>query len=292
MLDFNRDAPQRNQVSREKIPESTVRAIRGRIDLLEFVGRDVKLKKNGVNYEGCCPFHYEKTASFKIKSGEQYFKCFGCGVGGDVVEYIIKSRGVDFVEAVQILAPMAGIDLDNPRAPLPPILAPLPPKESKPDWEPISPVPVDAPEPDFAHSRFGAPSMVWPYHNAQGCLLGFARRFEKPGGGKDIIPLTYCRHPEKGQEWRAKQFQAPRPIYGLDRLAEQPEAPVIIVEGEKACDAAQTLLQGYVCISWPGGGKAVHLADWSVLSGRHVIIIPDADDQGMKTATAIMEVLS
>ena len=184
---------------------------------------------------------------------------------------------------------MAGISLDGSTVETPRIAT----HKSEPvDWTPILPVPSDAPEPDFSHFKHGQPTTVWPYLDASGAVLGYCRRFDT-SERKEIIPLTYCSHPTKSDAWRPKQFQAPRPLYGLDRLAKMPSnLPVLIVEGEKACDAAQRLLPNHVCISWPGGSQALHLADWTPLTGRNVTILPDADGPGLKAANTIMGLLS
>ena len=85
-------------------------------------------------------------------------------------------------------------------------------------------------------------------------------------------------------QWRWMSFPKPRPLYGLDKLAENPNALVMLVEGEKAADAAQELfianglpMQDLVVVTWPGGGKAVKHVDWSPLAGRAVALWPDAD---------------
>lgn len=105
-------------------------------------------------------------------------------------------------------------------------------------------------------------------------------RFDKQGGGKDIIPLTYCqRHDDL--EWRWKGLPVPRPLYGLDELASaKPNAGVLICEGEKATDAARYLFPDYVVMTWPNGSKAVDKTTWEPLARRHVVLWPDADAPG------------
>jgi putative DNA primase/helicase len=91
-------------------------------------------------------------------------------------------------------------------------------------------------------------------------------------------------HPEYGREWRWLGFPKPRPLYGLDRLAARPKAPVVVTEGEKAADAAALLLLDHVAVTSPGGSKAAKAADWSPLAGRHVVIWPDNDAPGQAYA--------
>jgi len=155
------------------------------------------------------------------------------------------------------------------------------------DWLPVLPVPADAPDPDFHHSRLGAPVATWTYRDHQGRVLGYVARFETPEG-KQVLPLTYCAQGLRAA-WRWKSFLEPRPLYGLDRLAAaDADAPVLIVEGEKAADAAQRLLSpDFVAVTWAGGSKAVGKADFTPLSGRTVCIWPDNDDSGITASQTV-----
>ncbi len=80
---------------------------------------------------------------------------------------------------------------------------------------------------------------------------------------------------------------APRPLFGLDRLAARPDAPVLVVEGEKAADAATELFPGHACLSWQGGTNATAKADWTPLAGRSVAVWPDNDAPGRRAAEAV-----
>ena len=113
------------------------------------------------------------------------------------------------------------------------------------------------------------------------------RRFDLPDGSKDIRPLTFWRHPDGRREWRWKGLPAPRPLYGLDRLAARPDAPVLIVEGEKAADAAAKLFPDHVAVTSQNGAKAADKADWSPLAGRQVTIWPDHDAEGATYAADV-----
>ena len=119
-------------------------------------------------------------------------------------------------------------------------------------------------------------------------MLGLVCRFEEPDGAKAILPLSWCVGPS-GREptWRWKALPEPRPLYGLDRLAKQPDGPIVITEGEKAADAACKLLSEFVVLTCSGGSKAAGKADWSPLNGRDVIIWPDADGPGRAYAKAV-----
>jgi putative DNA primase/helicase len=155
------------------------------------------------------------------------------------------------------------------------------------EWIPIIPVAADAPPPPKRHPTLGEPSDIYTYHAANGEINGYVLRFEH-AGGKEFRPLTFCRHPGGVfRDWRWQTWQKPRPLFNLDKLHKRPSAPVLVVEGEKACLAAEQLGPGYVCITSPGGSKAAAQADWLPLAGREVVIWPDNDDPGQQYAAAV-----
>lgn len=80
-------------------------------DIVDYVSQYVKLKKNGRDYTGLCPFHKEKSPSFHVNQDKQLFHCFGCGIGGNLVQFVMKSEGLDFLEALKLMADRAGIIL-------------------------------------------------------------------------------------------------------------------------------------------------------------------------------------
>lgn len=80
-------------------------------DIVDYVSQFVKLKRSGKDYSGLCPFHGEKTPSFHVSQDKQLFHCFGCGASGNLVQFVMKIEGLDFVEALKLLADRAGIIL-------------------------------------------------------------------------------------------------------------------------------------------------------------------------------------
>ncbi len=86
------------------IDQATIDRITDAADIIDVVGEFVTLKRRGVNYLGCCPFHNEKTPSFTVSPGKQIFKCFGCGKGGNSVNFIMEHEHLNYVEALKYLA--------------------------------------------------------------------------------------------------------------------------------------------------------------------------------------------
>ncbi|HEY6577854.1 MAG TPA: CHC2 zinc finger domain-containing protein, partial [Rhizomicrobium sp.] len=82
-----------------------------RTDLVQLVGRRVKLVRRGRAFWGLCPFHKEKSPSFKVENERCNYKCFGCGGGGDAFKWLMETEGLSFPEAVERLAQAAGVDL-------------------------------------------------------------------------------------------------------------------------------------------------------------------------------------
>ena len=87
--------------------------IKAKINLVDFLSKDLRLFKSGSNYKALCPFHNEKTPSFTINQDKNSFNCFGCGISGDVFSYVMEKYKIDFKEALKILANEVGVNLKN-----------------------------------------------------------------------------------------------------------------------------------------------------------------------------------
>ena len=153
-------------------------------------------------------------------------------------------------------------------------------------WHIVLPVPEDAQSPEEVAARFVPDGYrladLWKYPDPSGNLMGCVARYDHKDGAdrKQYRPLTYWESDDGSAKWRAAGFPPKRPLYRLDLLGSAPQDPVLVVEGEKAADAAQLRFPGYVVTTSLGGAKAAAIADWSPLRDRVVTIWPDADEAG------------
>ena len=89
-----------------------IEEIKARCGIASVIGDYIKIQPSGQNYKALCPFHVEKTPSFHISTAKQVYKCFGCGEGGDVINFVMKMENLDFMDAVRLLANRCGIDIN------------------------------------------------------------------------------------------------------------------------------------------------------------------------------------
>jgi hypothetical protein len=241
--------------------------------LRSIVADQVKLKREGREWKGLCPFHNETIPSFTVYE-DGHFHCFGCSAHGTSFDYVMKRDGVEFPEAAKRVAAEMGAA----------------PSRTKPKpqangngthtgtiWQPIIPPPADAPPPtaDQLHC-----DRLHEYRDADDRVLCYVRRVEATNGkGKRFYPLSFGVLDGK-TGWHAKAPDKPKPLYGLNRLAHAPDAVVLLCEGEKSADAAQRLFPHYVAMSWMGGVNGDGVANLAPLTGRKVTIWGDADAVG------------
>lgn len=96
-----------------RIPDETIQQVLAATDIVELIGRSVKLRKAGGNWVGLCPFHTERTPSFNVYPHNHSYYCFGCGAGGSAARFLMEHEGLQFVEAVKRLAEAAGIRIEE-----------------------------------------------------------------------------------------------------------------------------------------------------------------------------------
>lgn len=94
-----------------RIPQQFIDDLVSRVDIVEVIDARVPLKKAGREYQACCPFHNEKTPSFTVSPTKQFYHCFGCGAHGTAIGFLMEYDRMDFVEAVEELAKMQGLEV-------------------------------------------------------------------------------------------------------------------------------------------------------------------------------------
>jgi putative DNA primase/helicase len=279
-----------------------INEIKSRLKLSELIGSSVQLQADGKEFKGLCPFHSERTPSFTVSDRKGFYHCYGCNAHGDVIDWCQHGLRMEKGDAIAYAASLAGLGEYTGAKPTAAPVQALPVTDEDgqaDDWQPILPVPEDAP-PLMVGNRTTViwnikrskesqytPTMAFPFKDAAGALLGYVIRYEIDG--KKLTPqITYCEGPDGQRRWCVRHFNEPRPLYGLDRLAAKPKAPVVLVEGEKKADTIERLMPAAVGVSWPGGSKGLSKVDWSPLQGRQVIMWPDADVPGEQAAWGYM----
>ncbi len=164
-------------------------------------------------------------------------------------------------------------------------------KPSKPASTAIVPIPGDAPAPPSEHPIQGKPSACYHYHDASGQTACLIYRFDPPGQDKTIRPLTYRRDEVGKYLWDWLGLDGARPLYNLYELVQRPDAPVLVVEGEKSADAARSLFPDRVVVTTAGGSGAAEKSDLSPLKGRSILIWPDNDGPGQKYLNSLVKLL-
>ncbi len=94
-----------------QIPQDFIDDLLARVDIVDVIDPRVTLKKSGANYTACCPFHNEKTPSFNVSQTKQFYHCFGCGVGGNAIRFLMEYDNMHFVDAIETLAESVGLEV-------------------------------------------------------------------------------------------------------------------------------------------------------------------------------------
>jgi putative DNA primase/helicase len=261
--------------------------------LSESVARAVTLTKDGHEFRALCPFHEEKTPSFTVNDAKGFYHCFGCGAHGDVVDFVGAFYRLTAAQAAAVLSGQRERGFKTTKAAIaaraaaePSIYATL--KPGMTHAEPPTPG-VRFVTYNPKRERFGSyiPKLVHPYV-IDGKLQGIVIRAEIDGV-KLTPQLRWARIGEGDDArdvWCHWPFDEPRPLY--IRRPEKPGGPqVIVVEGEKAADAAYRLFGDLTVVTWAGGTNAPHKSSWAAVAGKKLVLWPDNDKPGVKAMNAV-----
>lgn len=224
-------------------------------------------KGTGRNPAATCPGH-GGAGDLVADRDKHQFHCRGaCNFSGDVFDWIGKIEGKTFHQVRDELLGHAG-NSGN--------------RQHDHDFEDLDKM-----------ATTGAPAGTkgqpcgFAYRNSEGLVIGGINRTDHPDGSKSF---RQWRHDGNGG-WEHKAPVLPPP-YGLPELLARPDAPVLVVEGEKSAEAAQRAFPAFVCTTSLGGSSAPHKTDWSKLKGRDVTSWPDADGPGFNYASKVSAELS
>jgi hypothetical protein len=285
------------------IPREHIDEVKRSVSLTQFVGQSVKLDRHG---KGLCPFHNEKTPSFQVNEKKGTYHCFGCGAHGDAVSWLTEGRGLPFTDAVAYLSGKTGRELPQLQ------IEKKAGKEASAEWVAVHPIPAGVPplvkrngwtsevynlkaeDRGLAKTQKSYhPDHIAPYRDAQDRPMGYVLRMEMADGRKFTPQITWSipknapagADPAKIGRWTLAPMQDPRPLYRGEAVSKNPNAPVIVVMGEKKADILQKELgDSAVVVSWAGGDNGRAYTDFSALKARSVIIWPDADHGGKAAA--------
>ena len=262
-----------------------VRALLPGISLERLIEQDgVAWVRRGGASIACCPFHGERTPSMHIYP-DGHYHCFGCSAHGDAATYLRERRRLDPAQVLEVLRRESGQPCSDGRPP-------TAKRDGRRKHQVVMPVPAvgGRVEPSFAIHGLGRPSKIFKYFSSSCDLLMIVARYDYEREGKmkkSIRTWCWARAESDGSEsWQCTRPSQHLPLYGLDRLAKNPAATVLLVEGEKSADAAYDI-PGFVGVSWCGGAANLDHEDrhdWSPLAGRNLVIWPDHDLPGVMAA--------
>lgn len=221
------------------------------------------VRRNGQGWIARCPAHDDRSPSLSISEGDDGRALVYCHAGC-TVDDICAAIGI---ETSALFVPDGNGHTEKPRS------ASTPPTVYRTAEDAIAEL----------ERSLGPRTKSWTYTDASGEPIGVVVRWDRTGGKKDIRPVA-----RSGEGWIIGGMVAPRPLY---RLVELGDAETIYVcEGEKAADAAVAL--GLTATTSSQGSGSAHLSDWTVLAGKNIVIMPDADEKGEKYSKDIGAILS
>jgi predicted P-loop ATPase len=219
-----------------------------------------------------------KGDSLKVNLTTGKWSDFAAGeAGGDLISLYAAINSMDQKTAYNKLCESSGHSPTNNKS------KPIKKIDHDQDRIQFAPPPKGTPMPD----QLATQSIKWRYCSLEGETLFLTTRFDVKGK-KQFCPWSWSLN--KG--WVKKIWPAPRPLYGLQYIGKNPDKPILIVEGEKAADAARKFAgRVYNVITWSGGAKAFDKSDWLPVYGKRILMWPDADDAGLEAANGIAEML-
>ncbi len=240
---------------------------------------------NGEWWNMNCIFHNEQNPSLYVHSKDGHFMCHGCNEKGDWIDFIAKSRKLDKRKATDYIIKNAESIKDVPIV-----------ENSTERVTPLIPIETEAYRSlasivinDYCRNKYGVFNCFWIYRNAENEDVFLTVRFDNEQG-KKIIPFYHG----VDEKWYFKRpFEDNFPLYNLPAIIANPDKSLLIVEGEKCCDAIikTNAITDVIPTTWPFGANNVIKADWEPLRDKSIIIWPDADEAGWNATREIITTL-
>jgi len=239
---------------------TTLPPVRRVLDALN--ARGIEPRRSSGGWVCRCPAHDDRNPSLSIHAGEDGRALLCCHAGCQT-EAVVGALGLKLTD---LMADRASPARRNGRTPKPAGKPPIP------KWRTIEEAVSDQ-----------RPSAHWVYYDAEGDPVGIVMRFDKPDGNKVCVPFrrTLCG-------WAKRAMEAPRPVYNLPVVVQNPDKPVYVCEGEKCADALASC--GLTATTSVGGSNVAAKTDWTPLAGREVIVLPDHDGAGEKYADDVVDI--
>ena len=274
---------------RHRINPEDVKARLSAVDVAEYLG--LEHKREGGVFKALCPFHEETTPSLVLYPGKgsgkgSGFKCFGgCGETGDVIALYQGIKGGGFPEALETLAGLAGVNGNGNGDSVSVRSTPASELRATRKAQPETWTPSSEPPADLRHPKRGKPSKTSPLRDPHGRLFAVHVRFDLPDGKKDVVWWRNGRWNLGGISTRLA------PLYGSENLPSyDTAAPLVLCEGEPACDALTGL--GVQAVATCGTSSTPAAAVLKCLEPfQDLILWPDADEGGRKHMGQVLKAL-
>jgi len=233
-------------------------------------------KLQGREYQ-CADFSGRPGKSLSVNIDNGKWADFATGdAGGDLISLYAAIKGVGQVEAAKDLVG----EQDLPTVPRSVYDAKPKPKPESVVPQVVDHKPKELKNFDLVHTYTTKKNEPWFYIGRKGT-----------GKGKIVKPFVYYKHPELGEGWHSKQPKPVKPLFNLGHIYKNKTAPILICEGEKACEATRKFQQAYIATTPLGGSSAVRYADLEPLYKRNILIWPDNDEAGVKFKDNLVELL-